>query len=309
MVGPDGEARLSAAKEGGRAVEPYILTEIKPPLATITINRPNVFNALNSRAWEELADAVNNLPIDGTVQVGILQGSGKHFSSGADLFEIRKMQQEQNADEHPTEVGMNYMRLVIAACDAIQAYPFPFIAKVRGHALGASNVLPHACDIRIGDGTAKTGIPAGRVGIMLPPELIRLMVVNMGEVNTKFIIYSGRIFDARESVRLQQLNYIVDSEYLDAKVQELALSIAEQSPESLITANAGFDLISHNPSFTSEDVDPNRHYAWSVGSNLPEGIGAFREKRKPSWGTISEVVFQALKKRQDTLLNKDSTEQ
>jgi enoyl-CoA hydratase len=293
----EGNKHLYAAFRASKA-DDLVLSERSEPdglIATLTLNRPRHFNAFTTSMWRALRYGVQDLPTDGSVRVVILQGARNNFSGGADLPELLDIEDSfahlegRDRKEAATNASIAYFDLVRKACEAIEAYPFPFIGKLKGYVLGAGNDLAQACDIRVADTTVKTGVPAGDRGIMLPPHELRRFALSMGIGHASEIIYTGDQFDAQDSKRLGQVSRVVEPTELDEVVMTMAQKIATQSPESLMSAKEGFRLFKRNPGFTDADIDPNVHYHWAGGANFREGLAAFREKRAPIFLPIDQV--------------------
>jgi enoyl-CoA hydratase len=128
--------------------------QVRQPLATITLNRPAVLNAMNARMWQELSRALTSAADDDRVKVLIITGQGRAFSSGADLKESKT----RGLSEY-----RKYLTRLQAVTRQLLHFDKPTIAAINGYALGSGYELALACDIRIAAAEAQIGSPEAKV--------------------------------------------------------------------------------------------------------------------------------------------------
>lgn len=266
-------------------------------IATVTLNRPQIFNAMNTSSWIALADTFRGLTRDGSVRAVILEGAGyrnKHnFSQGADLFELCDVAEELqklSPDERRIQgenVGMAYFDLIHSALDAIEEFPFDVIAKGRGAQMGAGLEIALACDDRIGDAKSlKTGIPAAEKDIMLPPDDIARFISTIGIAHTSEMLSTGAFYDAQASARLLVVNRLVEPEEIDEVVWNLALEKTKQAPEAVRARKAGLLYFKRNLEPREEDIVPEIHYGWAGSDNFYNALRAYKNKQQFVFGLM-----------------------
>ncbi len=238
-------------------------------VAILTINRPQAMNAMNSRALEELALAVDDAANDSSVKVLVITGSGdKAFVAGADIAEMKDMV--------PPE-ALDFAMRGHAVMDAIEKMPKPVIAAVNGFALGGGDELALACDMRIASKRAKFGQPEIKLGITLGWGGTRRLTTLVGPAKAKELIFTGAIIDADEALRIGLVNRVVEPEHLMDTALALAGEIAEKSPLTLKFAK---HLVNDWENTTVEKEAFSHCFSTH---DQKEGMAAFIEKRKANF--------------------------
>jgi enoyl-CoA hydratase/carnithine racemase len=250
----------------------FVRYEKRDRIAWVTINRPEVMNALHPPANEELARVWDDFANDADAWVAVLTGAGERaFSAGNDL--------KWTAQHGMPRMPKGGFGGIVSRDDIWK----PMIAAVNGVALGGGLEIALACDIIIAADTARLGLPEPRVGLMAAaggvhrlPRFVPLKIA-MG------MMLTGRHITAAEAARIGLVNEVVPAKELHAAAERWAREILECSPLSVqATKQAALQglakpvleaMTAHYPLvqklFTSEDV--------------VEGPRAFAEKRKPVW--------------------------
>lgn len=249
----------------------YVKIDIDSGIATITISKPEVLNALDTQILNELEAAFEELRPNGNVRVVIITGEGRSFVAGADIAEMATLNYEQA--KKFGERGASVFRL-------IEQFRTPVIAAVNGFALGGGCELALACDIRIASDKAKFGQPEVGLGIIPGFSGTQRLTRVVGLANAKELIYSANVIVADEALRIGLVNRVVAQEQLMAVTLELAKMIASRAPLAVANAkeaiNAGFDM----------DIDAaialeNEHFGRCFTTNdQKRGMAAFLKKEK-----------------------------
>ncbi|UCC12068.1 MAG: enoyl-CoA hydratase/isomerase family protein [candidate division WOR-3 bacterium] len=252
----------------------YIIVEIDSPMAIITINRPDVLNAVNIETILELEKAVVNCTENPDVHVIIITGQGKSFVSGSDISRLYEMD-----DEQAREYSITGQRVL----SSIEKCEKPVIAAVNGFALGSGCEIAMACDIRIASEKAKFGQPEVKLGLIPGHAGTQRLARIVGIGKAKELIFTGDLIDALEAHRIGLANMVVSQDSLIAEAKTLARKIADAGPNAVRTAKVviarGFDV----------DLATGQEYEVEAFSKLfrtdetHEGMKAFLEKRKPNW--------------------------
>ena len=250
-----------------------ILYETKDGVATITINRPDRYNAFRGKTAEELIDAFNRAGWNKSIGVIVLTGAGeKAFCTGGD----------QAAHEGSYD-GRGMIGLPVEDLQSvIRDVPKPVIAKVRGYAIGGGNVLAALCDLTIAAETAVFGQVGPKVGSVDPGFGTAYLARIIGEKKAREMWYLCRRYSAAEAEAMGLVNTVVPADELDAEVDKCCAEIMERSPTALALAKRSFNA----------DTEALRGIA-SLGMQAlalyyntdesREGVNAFMEKRKPDF--------------------------
>jgi enoyl-CoA hydratase len=243
-------------------------------IATITIDRPEALNALNSETFDELSDALGRLDGDESVGVIIITGRGKAFVAGADIAELK----EKDAFQ-AKKFSLKGQKVF----DLIESLSKPVIAAVNGFCLGGGCELAMACDIRVASEAAKFGQPEvnlgttpGFAGTQRLPRLV-------GEGRAKELLMTGDIIDAHAAREIGLVNKVVAAEELMEAVMELAEKINAKGPvavslvKSVVHRGLQIDLASGGT------MESDAFGLCFASGQAPEGMAAFLEKRKPRW--------------------------
>lgn len=264
---PDGENHIMEFKD-------IIYTE-QAGVATITINRPKVYNAFSSNTCEELIQAFGKAGWSRDIGVVVLTGAGdKAFCTGGD----------QSADaEDGGYGGRGTIGLPVEELQSIiRDIPKPVIARVNGYAIGGGNVLVTLCDLAIASDKAQFGQVGPKVGSVDPGFGTALLARVVGEKKAREIWYLCRRYGAQEALAMGLVNAVVPHEQLDAEVAKWCAEILQMSPTAIALAKRSFnvdtEMIRGISSFAMQalklyyDTDESK-----------EGGNAFREKRKPEF--------------------------
>lgn len=247
----------------------YLKYEIEDRIATITINRPEVLNALNRELADELDALLNRVAGEDSARVLILAGEGENFAAGADIAEM--------VDLDPAQARAFSFSPVF---NRIEALPIPVFAAIRGFALGGGLELALACDFRILSSEARVGLPEIRLGIMPGAGGTQRLPELIGPGRAREMIFFGTIIDAQTARTWGLCEWVVDGDPVQ-EAKSLAQKIVEKPPCALAAAKKsinhgmGGDLCS---GIAFEAV------VWAdlfSTSDQKEGMKAFQEKRKP----------------------------
>ncbi len=248
-----------------------VLFEKRDKIGQIIINRPESLNALNSSVLIALNEVLAEIEQDEELRVVIITGSGRSFVAGAD---IKEMQAYDSLE------ARKYAELGLSTMQRVEDLKIPVIASVNGFALGGGCELALACEIRYASDKAKFGQP--EVGLGITPgfggtqRLPRLV----GLANAKELIYTGKVIDAQEALRIGLVNKVFSAETLEEETMKLAQDIAKQSTTAVryakVSINRGFDTTLAN----SFEYEKNLFSLCFSTEDQKAGMLAFVEKRK-----------------------------
>ena len=244
----------------------------------VTINRPDVRNALHPPANEELTGIFNAFEKDENLRVAILTGAGtQSFSSGNDL--------KYMASGNP----MYIPKMGFAGLTSRTKRLKPVIAAVNGLALGGGLEIAMACDIVVAADHAKFGLPEVKVGLFAGAGGVQRLPRQIGKKAAMEMMLTGQPIDCEKALTLGLINYAVPADELMAKAEKLAYYITQASPSAI---QSTLKLYHETADYASEDAAvtaPHNIFDDLLNSNdFWEGSRAFVEKRKPKW-TIKTV--------------------
>jgi enoyl-CoA hydratase/carnithine racemase len=255
----------------------FVTYEKRDRIAIITLNRPQVMNALHLEAHLELKEIWEDFRDDPEVWVAILTGAGERaFSAGNDL----KVTAERTAAGGDVQ---GRARPIFGRITRDFDCPKPMIAAVNGVAVGGGLEMALACDIVIAADHARFGLPEPRVGLIAGAGGIHRLARQVPFKLAMGLLLTGRMIDADEAYRIGLVNEVVPLAELEPTAERWAAEILECSPNSLrLTKEAVFDGLQSSVDEALER-DNDRRERLFASADYVEGPKAFAEKRKPRW--------------------------
>lgn len=243
-------------------------------VAVVTIDRPQVLNALNDETIAELDDCFTSIGGDSEIRCVILTGAGKAFVAGADIGEL-------------AEVDVVSGR---AKCDRghalffkIENLPQPVIAAVNGFALGGGCEIAMACDIRLASDKAKLGQPEANLGIIPGYGGTQRLSRLVGSGKAKQLIFTGDFVSAGEAHRIGLVDEVFPPDELMPKAREMAAKIATKGPLAVKAAKEAVNLSLAIDTRSGCEHEASLFAAICASEDKAEGTRAFLEKRQPDF--------------------------
>ena len=253
-----------------------ILLEIDGHTGLITINRPQVLNALNATVIRELSDALTACERDENVRSVILTGAGeKAFVAGADIGELNAL--KGAAD------GTQKARIGQALTLQIEKMSKPVIMAVNGFALGGGCELAMAGDIRIASEKAKFGQPEVNLGLIPGYGGSQRTTRLVGKGMAMYLCLSGEIITAETALKIGLVESVVPPEELMNACKKLAETIAQKAPLAVAACKHVINGAAHMPIAAALDEEAIAFGQLVKTEDFREGTSAFLEKRKPVW--------------------------
>jgi enoyl-CoA hydratase/carnithine racemase len=257
------------------ASQPCLLINVDPNgVKTLTLNRPEAFNALSEELLAELKKALDTTASEKAVRVVILDARGKAFCAGHDLKQMRatpSLDYYQNLFERCTEVML-----------ALQSLSVPVIAKVQGLATAAGCQLVAMCDLAVASNTARFAVSGVNMGLFCSTPSVALSR-NVGRKAAFEMLVTGAFISAEEARQQGLVNRVAEPEMLDAAVYELVQSILAKPR---VAVAMGKQLFYRQLEMGIADAYTNA--AQTMACNMMEhvaleGVQAFIDKRTPDW--------------------------
>ena len=252
-----------------------LVDEPAPAVARLTISNPQRRGALDHAILDAFATTLPELD----ARCVIITGQADIFSAGYDLGGLAEDMLPEEADQlvaHP----------FAAALEAVEAYPFPTLAVLNGHAIGGGLELALSCDLRLAATTIKLGMPPAKLGLIYSHTGIAKFIETVGAARTRELFLVGRRIDAPTAVQWGLVNAASEPDALTDEALALAIEIAGNAPlaqlgnkrimRTLLAARMTLD-----PETERELLDLRRS-SFST-QDFREAVRAFAEKRTPRW--------------------------
>jgi enoyl-CoA hydratase/carnithine racemase len=241
---------------------------------TLTLNRPEQFNALSSALIDSLQAALDAIAADPRVRVVVIAGSGRAFCAGHDLKEIRAQREPKFVED----VFARFSRLMLN----LTRMPQPVIARVHGFAFAAGCQLVAQCDLAVAATAAQFATSGVKFGLFCSTPGVAL-ARNVSRKQAMEMLLTGEPIDAATALERGLVNRVVEADALDAEVDRLVQSIVDKTPVAVAAGKRAF----------YEQIDAGLEQAYASATHAMvcnvmtddavEGIDAFAAKRKPVW--------------------------
>lgn len=253
--------------------------DIKSGVATVWMNRPEVYNAFDERLINELSNVLTELENKDDVRFLVLAGAGKHFSAGADLNWMKRaadMSESENLADAEVFSSMLYK---------LAHFPKPTVARIQGAALGGGTGLAAACSIAIASDNARFSTSEVKFGI-IPAVISPYVLRAIGPREAMRYFQTAELIDANEAFRIHLIHQVVPLAELDEAVEKMIEALRVGGPKAQVAALDLINVVGNMP--LDEKVITETAARITAQRNTDEareGMNAFFEKRSPSWLT------------------------
>lgn len=238
--------------------------------AVVTLNRPNVLNALNQAMMDEIVQALESMEREERVRCVVLTGAGRAFAAGADIKEMA------GASAPEMLAGYRFQQW-----ERIRKVTVPLIAAVNGIALGGGCELAMLCDMIVAAETAQFGQPEINLGIMPGAGGTQRLTRAIGKARAMEMVLTGRPISARQADALGLVTKVVPAEAVLDEAIALAKEIASKPPVAVRLAKEAVLKAFDTTVESGLDYERKAFYLLFATEDRTEGIQAFLEKRKP----------------------------
>jgi enoyl-CoA hydratase/carnithine racemase len=263
------------APESRPMTEPYVLNERDARgVVTLTLNRPQQFNALSEEMMAALQVQLDAVARDDLARVVVIAGRGKAFCPGHDLKQMK------------ANPSIDYYRRLFAQCAqlmlTLQRLPVPVIARVHGIATAAGCQLVAACDLAVAAADARFAVSGINVGLFCSTPGVALSR-NVGRKEAFEMLVTGDFIDAAAAQARGLVNRVVPPDQLDAEVDRLAASIIAKPKSALALGKDLFYRQIETGIEAAYQMAGQTMACNMIDESAQEGVQAFMDKRKPTW--------------------------
>ena len=258
--------------------ENVILSEIDARgVATVTLNRPQVFNSYNPALLTGLTETLSALDADPKVRVILLRGAGKHFSAGADVNWFKELASASEYDR------LAAARLSTGAMRALAQMGKPTIALVHNACFGGGTGYAAACDIVVASEDARFAVTEVRIGIT-PAPILRQLIESIGLRQVRRYALTAETFDVAEAMRIGLVHASCPVGGLDAAAAPIVDALLRSGPNAVRDTKALIPMAARGE---LDDALAEKLASISAAGRITdearEGFTAFLEKRTPNW--------------------------
>jgi enoyl-CoA hydratase/carnithine racemase len=248
-----------------------MLCTIQDGIATLTLNRPEKRNAINSAMMDSFATHLTRLEHHNEVRVVVIRGAGRGFCAGRDLREMDQQRQAGGANQGG----------VVELFHQVETLRHPTIAMVHGEALAGGCELALHCDLRLAAEGARFGMPLARLGLMVPFMLTCKLIETIGPAFTRQFLFTAQPVSAARAYEMGMLHQVMPDAELEATTYALARSIAGNAPLALYGIKRSIlRAISLPADIPHADLDA-LVASTRLSADAREGVRAWIEKRAP----------------------------
>ena len=248
-----------------------VLYESRSPIGWITLNRPEVLNAINPDMLHGLLKTLKHVGADPAIRVLVLTGNGRAFSAGGDIKAMHGM------DEKTFQETIHlYMQLSQAMRDLDK----PVIAAINGYALAGGFELMLLCDIRIAVASAKFGLPDTIIGLSPTSGMTWLLPRIVGLGHAMHMTLEGTMFDARKAERTGLVTDVVADGALRETVEKLAKAIASYPEVGVTNTKRGFYAALESTSSSAMEAEEKRELECFQSEETRKAFATFLARKK-----------------------------
>ncbi len=243
--------------------------------AELVLNRPDKRNALNLAMWAAIPGLLREIENDPAIRLLVVRGAGDNFAAGADIAEFETVYAT-------AEAALTNQVTMAATMTALEDFPKPTLALIRGACVGGACGVALCCDLRFAAADARLGITPAKLGLVYGVADTRRLVQAIGVSAAKDMLFTGRLHDAHAALRIGLVDRVTAPAALDEEVQAFAQDLAAASSFTARATKQTFRMLRAG---AANDTDDSRALFASAfdGADFREGLAAFVQKRRPDF--------------------------
>ncbi|WP_028325261.1 enoyl-CoA hydratase/isomerase family protein [Desulfatirhabdium butyrativorans] len=246
--------------------------EKKENIGYLTLNRPDVRNAISQEMIDEILDLLARIDRDAEIRVLIVTGAGKAFMAGADISELKKMK--------PMDV-LRWNEGVVRINQGLEKLRQPVIAAINGPAMGGGMEMAISCTFRIMARSAKMALPEVKLGIIPGTGGTQRLPRLIGKGRAAEILLTGEIIDAETALKIGLVNQVADDGGVVEAAEKLAARIIVNAPVAVELTKDALEIGKDLPLEQAVQYSQKNCITCFSTEDMQEGMSAFLEKRKP----------------------------
>lgn len=244
-------------------------------IVTVTLNRPAKLNALTKPMWGRLGQLFEEMAKDESIRCVVITGAGdKSFSPGNDISEFE-------TDRSNSKQAAEYGALMQATIHALEEFPHPTVAMIKGICVGGGLEIAGLCDVRICGTSSRFGAPIAKLGLVMGFAEIGSLRALVGPGKALEILLEGRIMESDEALRLGIVSRVVADADVEKEARAAAERIAAGAPLVHRWHKKFLRRLAEDDALTDEEIAEG--YACYDTEDFKEGYKAFLEKRAPKF--------------------------
>jgi len=255
-----------------------IKLELSQSIATLTLNRPEVFNSLNEMMHEELKDALTHIKNDTTIRVLVITGEGRAFCAGQDLNDRSVNNQDEKID-----LGRSIEKKYNPLIKSIYNLEIPVICKINGVAAGAGVGIALACDFVIASQHASFIQAFCKIGLVPDSGISYFLPRLIGMARAKTLCMLGDKLSADIALEYGLIAKVYPKETLDEEVAQFAIQLSKAPTYGLSLIKKELNASMENSLYAQLELEKNLQRLAGYSHDYKEGVGAFLEKRAPEF--------------------------
>lgn len=255
---------------------PTLEVAVAGSIATITLNRPEVHNAINAEMVTSLTAALRDLGQRGDLRALVLRGAGPSFCAGGDIRSMRASlawDQEQNLRD---AIGLASLFESLSTC------PLAVVGVVHGAALGGGGGLVATCDIVLAEEGTKFGFTEARLGL-IPATISPYVVAKIGVSQARALFLTAERFDAARALAIGLVHRVVPAGQLEAALAQTLAALRSNGPQAICAAKALVAQVAGRSTLSVLNETARAIAEIRTGAEAQEGLTAFLEKRRADW--------------------------
>ncbi|MBT4177125.1 MAG: enoyl-CoA hydratase [Candidatus Marinimicrobia bacterium] len=247
----------------------FITLEINNDIAHVSLNRPELRNAMNLPILKELRDCFHRLSSQDDVRIVVLRGKGKSFCAGADIKHMKDAGRD-SADKNQSD-----SQYLADMYEAVNTCSKPVVAVVHGHAFGGGFGLCNVCDIVIAEENTIFALSEVLIGI-IPAVIGPYTIEKIGLSTFRALGISGERFDGKHAEKIGLVQYAIPENEVEKTLEEILKQLKKGSPQAQATFK---NYLQNMDTLDAKDVISDIRST----KEGQEGLSAFLERRKPKW--------------------------
>ena len=253
-----------------------IKTQKEKDIFTITLNRPDVHNAMNVKLMQELTSCFKKVSGDKAVRIIILTGNGASFCAGADLNWMKSMV------NYSKDENIKDSKLLLSLYESIYYCPKPVIGKVNGHAFGGGIGLFAVCDIVFAIPDCKFAFSEVKLGL-IPSVISTFIAKRLNPSTMRRLFITGERFNSDNAKDIGLIDYVVSQKEINSEIQRYSEFLRNSGPNAVKEVKSLIDSLEKNDLEKHKEYTVKKIAELRVSKEGQEGINAFLEKRKSKW--------------------------